>query len=211
MDFLVEYQWELFIFAEVMSLVALLLFGVVRYFFGKRKLSFIFIFLFLLLLLMEAVLALVIYQETSEISTFQIVIIVFLVYACTFGISDFKKLDRWMRLKIGDWRGIDLLTENDRLIMKKKNDPKYIAKKYRYSSLIHLLVFVVVQGIFWGYGLSHFHQVFDYLQDLSWIGTDNVSETPYPNEAIYRISIVWGLVFIIDFIYSWSYTIFPSK
>ncbi|WP_042143420.1 hypothetical protein [Paucisalibacillus sp. EB02] len=211
MNFIVEYQWEIFIFAEVLSLGTLLLFGVVRYFFSKRKLSLIFILLFLILLMLEATLALFIYRETGEISTFQIVIIIFIIYACTFGISDFKKLDRWMRLRIGNWRGIDLLTEKDRYLMKQQRDPRYIAKRYRYSSIIHLLVFVIAQGIFWAYGLSGLDQALNYLTDLTWIGTENFHETPYPNDFIYGISLVWGLVFIIDFIYSWSYTIFPSK
>ncbi|QKY71605.1 hypothetical protein [Lentibacillus sp. CBA3610] len=211
MDFIVEFQWEIFIFAELLSLVSLLLFGGARYIFGKRELSLIFLLLFIVLLMLEAALALVIYRETGEISSFQIVIIIFLVYACTFGINDFKKLDRWMRLKIGKWRGIDLLTEKDKYVMKRQKDPEYIAKKYRYSSLIHLLIFTVAQVIFLGYGLSSFGQAFDYLSDLSWVGTENVHETPYPNEVILGISQIWGIVFIADFIYSWSYTIFPSK
>ncbi|WP_306373270.1 hypothetical protein [Salirhabdus sp. Marseille-P4669] len=144
-------------------------------------------------------------------STFQIVITVFLVYACTFGISDFKKLDRWMRSKIGNFRGVDLLTEQDKYVMEKQKNPKYIAKKYRISSIIHLLLFLFVQIIFLSYSLNHFDQVQYYLTDLSWIGTENVEETPYANDSLYRISMIWGLIFIVDFIYSWSYTVFPSK
>lgn len=152
-----------------------------------------------------------IYQKTGHMTTLQIVIIIFIVYACTFGIHDFKKLDRWMRLKIGNWRGIDLLSEKDRQIMKRQKDQKYIAKINRYSSMIHLLLFVTIQAIFWSYGLENFDVAIDYLTDLSWIGTENYLETPYPNDIIYGISMIWGLVFIIDFLYSWSYTIFPAK
>lgn len=211
MGFILEYQWEIFIIAEVLSLIFILLFGVARYVSNKRKLSLSFIFLFILLLFLEAALALFVYKETGEISTFQIVITVFVIYACTFGISDFKKLDRWMRLKIGRWRGTELLTEKDKYVMQKQKDPKYIARKYRISSIIHLLVFIIVQLIFLNYSLDSWNQALPYLQDLSWIGTEIIGETPYANETIYGISMVWGLVFIIDFIYSWSYTIFPSK
>lgn len=206
-----QYQWEIFILAEVLSIVSILLFGVVRYLLGKRSLSVIFLVLFVVLLFAEAALALLIYRETGEISTFQIVITVFVIYACTFGISDFKKLDRWMRLNIGNWRGIELLSEEDKILMKKQKDPKYVAKKYRESSVIHLFIFLVAQVIFWSLGLSSLHEASMYLTDLSWIGTENTSETPYPNESIYRISMVWGLIFIVDFIYSWSYTVFPSN
>ncbi|KKE77933.1 hypothetical protein DTX80_14335 [Bacilli bacterium] len=211
MDVILEYQWEVFIGIEVLSLVSLLLFGVVRYVFNKQKRSLSFLFLFVLLLFLEAALAIFIYRETGEFSTFQIVITIFVIYACTFGISDFKKLDRWMRLKIGNWRGTELLTEKDKYVMKKQKDPKYIAKKYRYSSMIHFLLFVIAQLIFLSYSLDSMEQAIPYLTDLSWIGTEYVEETPYSNETLYGISMVWGLVFIVDFMYSWSYTIFPSK
>ena len=52
-----------------------------------------------------------------------------MAYAATFGISDFKKLDRWMRKHIGKWRGVELLADKDISIMGKQKDPKYIAKK----------------------------------------------------------------------------------
>ncbi|MBS3680937.1 hypothetical protein KGF86_11975 [Ornithinibacillus massiliensis] len=211
MDFILRYQWEIFILAEVLSLIFILLFGVTRYVANKRKLSLGFLLLFIVLLFLEAALALFVYKETGEISTFQIVITIFVIYACTFGISDFKKIDRWMRLKIGSWRGTELLTEKDKYVMQKQKDPKYIAKKYRISSIIHLIVFIIVQLIFLNYSLDNWSQVLPYLQDLSWIGTEIIGETPYANETLYGISMVWGLVFIIDFIYSWSYTIFPSK
>lgn len=211
MDVILEYQWEVFIGIEVLSLVSLLLFGVVRYVFNKQKRSLSFLFLFVLLLFLEAALAIFIYRETGEFSTFQIVITIFVIYACTFGISDFKKLDRWMRLKIGNWRGTELLTEKDKYVMKKQKDPKYIAKKYRYSSMIYFLLFVIAQLIFLSYSLDSMEQAIPYLTDLSWIGTEYVEETPYSNETLYGISMVWGLVFIVDFMYSWSYTIFPAK
>lgn len=211
MDFIIDYQWEIFIIAEVLSLVSILLFGVVRYILSKQKLSLLFLLLFIGLLILEAALAILIFRETGEISTFQIIITIFVIYACTFGINDFKKLDRWMRLKIGNWRGVDLLTEKDKIVMNKQKDPRYIAKKYRYSSIIHLLIFIIVQAMFWFYSLNSMEEAVSYLTDLSWIGTENIEDAPYLNETLYRISMIWGFVFIIDFIYSWSYTIFPSK
>lgn len=211
MDLILNYQWEIFILTEILSLVSILLFGAVRYIFSKQKLSLFFLLLFLGLLLLEAALAILIYRETGEISTFQIVIMIFVLYACTFGISDFKKLDRWMRLKIGNWRNIDLLTKKDKLILERQKDPRYTAKNYRYSSIIHFLVFLIVQLSFWIYSLEDLEQALPYLKDLSWIGAEDAEITPYSNETIYGISMIWGLIFIIDFIYSWSYTVFPSK
>lgn len=211
MNFLLEYQWEIFIAIEVISFVSLLLFGITRYFLGRQKVSLQFLLLFILLLIIEAALAIVIYQETGEISTFQIVVTIFVVYACTFGIADFKKLDRWMRLKIGNIRKVDLLTEKDRAIMDRQKDPKYIARKNRRSSMVHFVLFLGVQAVFWWYGTKDFNMMLDYLFDLSWMGTENVAETPYANETVYQISTVWAVVFAVDFIWSWSYTIFPEK
>lgn len=211
MNFLVEYQWEIFIAIEIVSLLTIILFGVVRYLFSRKKLSLSFLLLFILLLVLEGLLALVIYRETGEISTFQIIIIVFIVYACTLGINDFKKLDRWMRQKIGQWRGVNLLTDKDHLIMKRQKDSKHIAKVNRIHAMIHLLIFVIVQVVFWSYGLESINQAFDYIKDLSWIGTENFLDTPYPSDMTYRVSMIWGLVFIIDFVYSWSYTFLPER
>jgi len=171
----------------------------------------LFILTFLVLLAVEALLAFMIYQVTGEISTFQIVIMVFIIYACTFGILDFKKLDRWMRIKIGKWRGVELLTEKDYRIMKRDKDPKYLAKKYRWTSTIHLIVFIVGQSVLWTYGTRDMDEMLSYLRDLSWIEAGTVKSSPYANETMYGIGMIWGIVFIADFIYSWSYTFFPAK
>lgn len=211
LDLILTYNWVIFISIEILSVVALLLFGVFRYFFSKRKLSTVFIFLFLLLLVSEGVLALFVYNETGEIETFQIVIAIFIVYAFTFGIVDFTRLDRWMREKIGKFRKVELLTEKDYRIMERNKDPKYIAKKYRMSSLIHLIVFVIAQTILWSMGTDSFAEVKMYMTDFSWVEAGTGEGSPYPNDVTFGIGVIWGLVFLIDFIYSWSYTIFPKK
>lgn len=211
MDLILTYQWEILIVSEVLSWVFLLLFGVARYFFDKRRLGFTFIVLFIALIAFEAIIGWLIYQETGKISNSQIIITVFVLYAVTFGVADFKKLDRWMRKQIGNWRNVELLTEKDIKIIKTEKNPKYIARKYRLSSIIHFLIFVAVQVVFWLHGSGSTQVILSYAKDLSWIGTSNIAETPYANETIYRISMVWGIVFIIDFIYSWSYTLFPSN
>lgn len=210
-ELIIQFQWELFIVAETLSWICLLLFGFIRYFQNNRSLSTYFIVLFVLFIFIEAILALVVYRETGEISNFQIIITIFVLYACTFGITDFKKLDRWMRKKIGGWRGVNLLSDKDIQIMNRQKDPKYIAKKYRWSSCIHLILFVAVQIGFLVYSQNSLEQIIPYVKDLSWIGTEDVGETPYANDTLYGISMVWGIVFIVDFIWSWSYTIFPAK
>lgn len=89
MDFVTNYYWEIFIIIEILSLISLILFGLFRYVLDQRQTSRLFIILFIALLLSEAGLGLYIYHLTGEISTFVIIVIVFLVYAATFGIVDF--------------------------------------------------------------------------------------------------------------------------
>lgn len=211
MQFILTYHWHMFVTIEVLSLVSLLLFGIFRYFFDKRSFSRVFIASFLALLVIEALLGLYVYLQTGEISTFLIVIMVFLVYALTFGIIDFIRLDRWMREKIGDMRGVDLLTAKDRGIIQRNRDPKYIAKKYRITSTIHLIVFIIGQAIFWSIGTDSLAEMKSYLTDFSWLDDGTYENSPYPNDITFGIGVVWGIAFIADFIYSWSYTIFPNK
>lgn len=211
MDFLLSYQWEIFITIEVMFFVFLLLFGFVRYFLHKPKLSLCFLGGFLILLLIEALLAFLVYRVTGDISTFQIVIAIFVLYAVTFGIFDFLKLDRWMRQKIGAWRGIDLLTEKDVQRIEQHQNPQYIARKYRISSTVHLIIFMIGQTALWMHGTESLSELFSYLQDLSWMDTGEFADSPYANEATYSIGMLWMIIFFIDFVWSWSYTFFPAK
>lgn len=211
MAFIILNQWQIFISIELLSLVMLLLFGIFRYLLDKQKISRIFIVLFIGLLLSEAVLGLFVYRQTGEISTFIMILIVFLVYACTFGVFDFLRLDRWMRVKIGKLRGVDLLTDKDKRLLIRNKDPKYIAKKYRISSFIHLIVFVIGQAILWTMGTEDLTEMFSYMTDLSWVSEEDFRNSPYANETFYGIGMIWGIAFIADFVYSWSYTLFPGK
>ncbi|ARK32504.1 hypothetical protein [Halalkalibacter krulwichiae] len=211
MNVLIEYQWEIFIIAEVLSIACLLLFGFFRYFLEKRQLSMFFIVGFLALLVLEALLGLLVYRQTGEFSTFLLVIIIFVIYACTFGIFDFIRLDRWMRQKIGKLRKVELLTEKDYNMIERNKNPKYIAKKYRMSATIHLLVFAIGQFILWSIGTNSVEEMMQYVTDLSWIETGEAATSPYANETMYYIGMLWGLIFVLDFVYSMSYTIFPSQ
>lgn len=210
MNFIVKYQWEIFITIEILFLLAFLAFGFIRYFLNKRRLSLFFLGGFFSLLIIEATLAFYIYRLTGKISTFQIVIGVFVVYALTFGIFDFLKLDRWMRRKIGTWRHVELLSEKDYEIIARNKDPKYIARKYRYTSTIHLIIFIIAQAGLWYHGTGSVSEMLTYVRDLSWFETGHFEDSPYANEATYSIGMLWMIIFFIDFVWSWSYTLFPS-
>lgn len=156
-------------------------------------------------MLLEGILAIFVYRETGEISTFQIVVLVFIVYACTFGISDFKKLDLLMKRKVGEWRKVNLLTEADIKKIELHKDPKYQAK---YG---HTFVFIIAHCMFWIYYGNHENGLMYYLTDFTWWGDVEVDNGPFQHEMIGQVSRLWMLVFAVDTIISWSYTFFPSN
>lgn len=77
--------------------------------------------------------------------------------------------------------------------------------------MVHLTIFGAVQAVFLVYSTDGFNELVTYLTDLSWIEAGSAAESPYANETMYSISMLWGIVFIADFLYSWSYTVFPAK
>lgn len=211
MDFMVTYQWGIFIAIEILSFIFLLSFLIVRYAFTKQKLSVFLLISFLLCIVLEAVLALLIYQETGEISTFQIVIAIFVVYACTLGISDFKKFDRYIKGKVGKWRGVNLLTAEDIRKIELAKDPKVIARKSRLWWYTHAVIFIGVHYVFWLYHGNHTHDLMFYIEDLSWWGENDHTKGPFLSETIAAVNKIWVIIFALDTVISWSYTLFPSK
>lgn len=129
MEMLVNYQWYWFVLLEIISTIGALAFIVVRYKIKHRTLSQLALAIFIVPLLLEAGLALLIYQQTKEITTFHIVIMVFLLYACTFGIADFKKIDRMVRIWLGKRAGEDLLTATEHAQLAREKKPTLYTTK----------------------------------------------------------------------------------
>ncbi|AOV07727.1 hypothetical protein [Sporosarcina ureilytica] len=207
----VNYQWGIFIAIEIFSIVSLLLFGFFRYLLNKQHVSTNMIISFIALLLLEGLLAIIVYTETKEISTFQVGVLIFILYACTFGVYDFLRLDCWMRKKIGEWRRTSFLTEKDYMILKRQKNPKHVAKKYRISSIIHTVIFIVGKWKLWSYGTNSMSEMLSYMKDWSWFTEETYEVSPYVNETAYNIGVLWIIVFAVDFIYSWSYTVLSKK
>lgn len=210
MQQLLTYQWEVFIAIEVSSLFCLLLFFSMRYLFANTQSSYFFLVLFFIMIVLEAVLAFVVYQQTGEFTTFHIVIVIFILYAATFGINDFKKLDRYMKSKIGKWRGIELLTEKDREIMVRLKDPKVIARNARYWFYAHTVVFLAAIGFFWTYAGNHDYSMIYFITNLEWFQDELSVPRPFSDELLTNIVQIWLIVYVVDSIVNWSYTLFPS-
>ncbi len=211
MTFIYTYHWWLLIGLEVIAVLALIIFGLSRYLFSRPRLSFLFLAVFIAMICLEGVLGLLIYQKTGEFDLFQLVVLIFILYAFTLGIFDFIKLDRTLRQKIGDLRKIDLLTDKDKEILARQKDPVFLARKYRRSSYIHTLLFFTFQITTWLMGTESLAEIGTYLSDFSWVNHDDSSKTPYPNDSLYKIGVVWTIVYVVDLIYSWSYTFMKKQ
>jgi len=210
MQFLVEHDWMIFISLEIAALIFLLLFVVVRYLLSMRQLSQLFLGLFLLMMVFEAMLAYFVYQVTGEVSTFQIVIIIFLLYAVTFGISDFKNLDYKARVRIGKWRNVPLVTDEEVERMQKRKHPKVIGKKSRRWFYAHTIIFGIALVYFWqSYGSTE-HGFLYFIQDFAWFGDETLPQ-PFTSEMLSQAIRLWIIIYIIDTIINWSYTFFPDK
>ncbi|TSB47434.1 hypothetical protein [Alkalicoccobacillus porphyridii] len=206
-QWIINVQWELFIAIEVLGFISLLLFGYIRYKLKKPNLSKGFIISFIALTVLEMILAWYVYSLTGEISAFQIIISLFVLYAVTFGVRDFKKLDRWMRKKIDE---DNLITDADYREMAKQKDSRYQAKYYAISWVSHLLIFLGTQVLFFGLSGLSFEESMAYLSDLGWMGSESFEETPYANQAFHSTSMIWGIILVVDAIISATY-VFQKK
>ncbi|WP_026700792.1 hypothetical protein [Salibacterium aidingense] len=103
MSFLYEFGWSLFILSEGLTWGIVLLFIVSRYFFHLDRLSQWFLFLIILFTVFQAFLAGVNYYITGKVSFFQVVIILFIIYAGTLGSSNFERLDIYIQQWINNY------------------------------------------------------------------------------------------------------------
>lgn len=196
------------------SLVFLLAFLFVRYAIKNTPLSRSFLIAFIGMIVLEGILALGVYQQTGEIDTFQIVILIFIVYAFTFGISDFKRLDRWIKQKVGNWQGVDLLTVKDKQIMKQQKDPIYRARKYRREWAIHTVIFFIAHIFFFVFFGNEHLSFKEIMSDWTWLDdfdpVDVPDNGPYRIGPLYLVSFVWVIAYAGDTINALYYTLFKE-
>src|SRR5690625_5267402 len=200
----------IFISLEIAALIFIFLFMGARYFFACHKGSHIFLSLFLFMMVLEGILAFLVYKVTGEINTFQIVVVIFLVYAVTFGVSDFKKLDYTARVKIGKWRNVDLVSDEEMERMRKLKHPKVVARKSRIWFYTHTIILISVLIYLWySYGSTEHHWVY-FIQNWGWFDDENLSQ-PFTSDMVNQVIRLWLIIYVIDTIVNWSYTFFPDK
>src|SRR5699024_7825667 len=132
-------------------------------------------------------------------------------YACTFGVGDFKKLDRYIKVKVGKWRKVDLLTEKDKAVMAKLKDPRAIARKNRMWSYVHTAIFIMANIVFWQLYGNDAHAFLHYVKDWSWYEDVGIEHAPYTNEMVMNAVKLWIIIYAVDTVVAWSYTLFPAE
>ena len=137
-------------------------------------------------------------------SVYQIIIVIFIVYAMTFGKTDFKKLDFFIKRQVAKYKGESITTLQNPI---QQHGLAYALIEWKHF-LAHMLVFVVLHIIFFfTFGLS------DSLIDIpkeNWFGSwfnKETSTVPFKHEGINKLSQVWLLVILIDFVITLSHTI----
>jgi len=209
-QFLVEHDWAIFIGLEVCALIFILAFMGTRYLLSRRPLSNVLLGLFLLMMVLEGVLAFVVYQVTGEVSTFQVVVVLFLLYAVTFGVHDFKRLDYSARMRIGTWRRTTLVTEEETEKMRALKDPKTVARKSRIWFYVHTVIFGGALIYFWNTSGTSEHSWLYFIQNWDWFGDEDLTQ-PFTSELLSQVVRLWLIIYIVDSIINWSYTFFPNK
>jgi len=209
-QFLVKHDWAIFIGLEVCALIFILAFMGTRYLLSRRPLSNLLLGLFLLMMVLEGVLAFVVYQVTGEVSTFQVVVVLFLLYAVTFGVYDFKRLDFSTRMKIGTWRKTTLVTEAEIDKMRARKDPKTVARKSRIWFYVHTIGFGGALIYFWNTSGTSERSWLYFIQNWDWFGDEDLTQ-PFTNELLSQVVRLWLIIYIVDSIINWSYTFFPNK
>ena len=100
MDFLMDYKWLLLVGAETSFWLLSVVFLVLRYWARFDRASIVFLVLIVLDNLVILGLGIMDYLLTGEFETYQITIVIVLLYGVTFGKRDFKRLDAYLKRKI---------------------------------------------------------------------------------------------------------------
>lgn len=207
-NFILEYKWLFFIFGEIIFWGSIIGFLLLRYGLGLDKLSKYLIIIWLLSDLWLLALGVLDYIETGSIDAFQIVIVVVLIYVFTAGKSDLQKLDRMIKRKFEKRKNPSL---NNEINSHNNTIDVFKERKKEIKRLgLHLTIYLVVMGIFmllYGFkslDLSSEKNLVDKIVYLIGNGFFN-------NELASKISGIWTLVILVDFLYSLPRFVFFQK
>lgn len=202
--FLIQYKWQLIIIGEALFLVFISAFFIMRYWFHQHVIALGAVLLLIVNELFLALLAIFDYMKTGKVDSFQIITILFFIYLLFEGKKDFRKLDLYFKRKVNEWKGIAVPVLPQEEKSKTVKYGRIHAKQERRGWYEHLLIFIIAQIIF--------------LNVSSFSGFGNISFNSigalfkiYEDEQINKANSIWGIILVIDFIWSFSYTLWPRK
>ncbi len=105
MDFFVEYKWFVMVAVEVFFWVLAIAFGLIRYLFGRERLSLAVLALLIINYSLLVPIAILDYLQSRDIELFQIATIAFIIYVLIYGKTHFKHFDATMKRKVSRWKG----------------------------------------------------------------------------------------------------------
>lgn len=194
-----EYRWVFFIITESVFWVSLVGFFITRYWFGMTKFSVLAAVMIVANELIIFGLGVADFVATGQLSRYQVVIVIILIYTFTYGKHDFKKLDAFIERKVKQWKGEHVPPVEEE--KKPTTPPEEVgkpdydhARKERIGWFKHLLIYAAVQVIFLIVRMTQ---------------PSFLSEQTY--DVMKGITLVWGIILIIDTFVSLSYTFFPRK
>ena len=210
MEWIATYLWELFIFVEVIFWLLIILFLILRYILQWKSASIGILPLFVATIIADLFLGWVDYQQTGEFSLFQIIVVIFVIYAVTSGRSDFQRLDAWVQRKIAAWKGEP---EPELTVKPVPKFGKEHAKHERRGWYSHAISFVVILIMF--YFVSGPHALFEWTDlfnpEFYQMWWTEEAHGLFAEETINQIVKVWLIILVIDGIISFSYTVSPRK
>ena len=193
---LLENKWLFLIGAEVSFWLLSGAFLVLRYWFGSDRGSLVLLGLIILDNLFILGLGVLDYLSTGEFAVYQLAIAAVLVYGLTFGKKDMKRLDAYLKKRVARLKG-QAPSEAAPTSQSGTSSPDK-ARKERQGWYKHLALFVVGQGILFAIGES-------------WPVAQLFGSVPEDVSVLMNASRIWCVVFVIDTIWSLSYTVFPTR
>ncbi|WP_100407803.1 hypothetical protein [Bacillus solitudinis] len=187
MYFLYEHGWVLFILSEGLTWLAALMFLISRYRLRLYRLSQWCLLLIILCTFFQAVLAGVNYYFTGKVSFFQVVIILFILYASTIGSSDFERIEKYILQKFKRYRKRN---EIDEL----KVDSITYLKARQWLFIIHTTTLFGVHFLW--FMLDSKTSSSRFLLFNEWI--QHPHQGFFNNQSFNIISYLWSIVYLID-------------
>lgn len=199
MSYLYVNEWLFFVISEGLTWIFLGIFLFNRYTLRFVRLNRLFLTLIIFCTIFQFGLVFIDYYITKHISLFQIIIILFIVYAMTLGSADIQRLDKYLLSKFTNHRSV-------------MNEDLYSYVNYRKNLfLIHTIAIVFVHFIW----LIADNSITLYLRELKVFMFTHTYLSEFPLlfnlHALNRLSFIWIIMYCFDLFIYLIYTSWQIK